>query len=299
MAGPPHVALGLCLAGCLLATCVNPYGWNVFLFVGNTTSVAYQRQIAEWVAPGPDRLIGILFLASVPAVFALLGWRCWQTGQPPALRDVLMLGCFLALAMGSVRMVAWWMLVTAPLLAELRVWLLPRLAVRDEDADRPSPVVAGVFALIAVVVVFSLPGLDRFNPLLGPTRRGPRVEDDLEAIHRHLDFYGKPGRIYSHFEWGGYLAWSTAPRHRVFMDGRIEIYPDDVWNKYTDVTYASQRWSAILDEYQVDYLILDNDLHGRSGLLEKVAQSPVWRQAFASRRAVLFVRTGTDVAQRR
>ena len=74
--------------------------------------------------------------------------------------------------------------------------------------------------------------------------------------------------------------------------------PDDVWAKYTTVTYAQPRWDAVLDEYGVEYLILDANLHGRSGLLQEVSQSPRWQQAFTSRSAVLFVRKSRDVAQR-
>src|SRR5437773_647570 len=82
-----------------------------------------------------------------------------------------------------------------------------RLGVRDEVAGRPAWLVGGVAALVALAVVFSLPGLDRHNPLLGPTRRGQRVEEDLEAVHRQLAALG-PGNVYSHFEWGEYLSWS-------------------------------------------------------------------------------------------
>ena len=281
-----------------MATLANPYGWTIYRYVGGTSSIAYERQIAEWVAPRLDRLIGVVWLASVVGIFGLMSWRCWQTGKLPGVRDALLLGCFLAMSCGSVRMVAWWMLASVPVLAELLVWCFPRLAAPDADADRPSWLVGGVAALVALAVVFSLPGLDRFNPLLGPTRRGQRVEEDLEAVHGQLMALGRPGNVYSHFEWGEYLSWSVAPRCKIFMDGRIEIYPDDVWSKYTAVTYAQPDWDAVLDEYQVEYLILDANLHGRSGLLEKVSQSPRWQHAFASRSAVLFVRKSRDVAQR-
>ena len=69
-------------------------------------------------------------------------------------------------------------------------------------------------------------------------------------------------------------------------------------SKLANGSYAQPDWDAVLEEYQVEYLILDANLHGRSGLLEKVAQSPRWQQAFASRSAVLFVRKSNDVAQR-
>jgi hypothetical protein len=76
------------------------------------------------------------------------------------------------------------------------------------------------------------------------------------------------------------------------MDGRIEIYPDDVWDKYSTVTFAREHWQQILDDYRVDYLILDADFHGRTGLLQHALASPHWQRVFVSRQAVLFVRQG-------
>jgi len=282
----------LCLAACVAATLVNPYGWTIYGYVLGTPVIAYQRQIAEWARPGPDRLIGLVWMASIATIVGLLVLRRWRTRQGPTVRDVVLLCCFLGLSVGSVRMVPWWMLVSAPVLAELLVWLTPKFAVPEDDAGRPSLVVGGVFAVVVLAVVFSLPGLDRFNPLLGPTRRGQRVEDDLEAVHRHLlrTASAPAGNVYSHFEWGEYLSWSVPPRYRIFMDGRIEIYPDEVWQKYTAVTCGSAGWEAILDDYNVDYLILDADYHGRTGLLKRVAESPQWQRAFQSRSAVLYVR---------
>jgi hypothetical protein len=275
------------LAGSFLATLANPYGWNIYRYVTGTSAIAYQRQIAEWVAPAPDRMIGVLWLLSVALVLSLLLWRWLQTRQRPALRDVLLLGCFLTLSCGSVRMVAWWTLVSAPLLAELLVWAVPRLAAPDPDAQRPTFLVGGVFGLIVLAVIFSLPGLAHFNPLLGQTRSGPRVEEDLDNVQHHLP--APSGNIYTHFEWGEYVSWS-APEHKVFMDGRIEIYPDAVWDKYTTVTFARTGWQKILDEYGVDYLILDTDYHGKTGLLDQVSGSPCWQRVAQSRQAVLYVR---------
>jgi hypothetical protein len=286
-------ALAACLAACVLATLVNPYGWEVYRYVGGTSSVAYQRQIAEWVAPRPDRLIGVVWLASVVGLFGLLAWRWARIRQLPQLCDALLLGCFLAMSVGSVRMVAWWMLASAPVLAELLAWRFAALTAPEADAGRRSWLAGAVAALAALAVVFSLPGLADQNPLLGASRRGPRVEDDLAAVQRYVDATGRPGNVYTHFEWGEYLSWASGPRGRVFLDGRIEIYPDAVWDKYTDVTLARPGWEAVLDEYRVQFLILDIDLHGRSGLLEQVSRSPRWHRAFASGPAVLFVRAGS------
>ena len=74
------------------------------------------------------------------------------------------------------------------------------------------------------------------------------------------------------------------------MDGRIEIYPEAVWDKYMTVTFGREKWQQILDEYQVDYLILDTNYHDKTGLLDRVGASPAWRKVFQSRTAVLYAR---------
>jgi hypothetical protein len=132
--------------------------------------------------------------------------------------------------------------------------------------------------------------LRSYNPLLGASRQGPRVEDDLEAVHGHLQAHAGAGRIFSRFEWGEYLGWSGAPNFKVFMDGRIEIYPDEVWESYGAVTRGLADWERILDDYRVDFLLLDASYHARTGLLAQVERSSVWRQAFRSRNAILYVR---------
>lgn len=282
--------LGICLAACLAMTVLNPYGIDIYRYVGGTSSIAYRRQIAEWVAPSPDRLIGIAWFASVALVVGLGVWRWLARRQLPSLADLLAMAAFLVMAAGSVRMVAWWMLVSAAPLAQLLAWRFPALTADDPEAHQPSWIVTAVAGLMALAVAFSLPGLDQLNPLLGPTRRGPRIEDDLESLKQYLLKNARPGNLYSHFEWGEYLGWSAAPRHRIFMDGRIEIYPDDVWDKYSTVTRAERGWNEVLKSYEVQYLILDADLHGRSGLLAAVRNSTEWEQAAESRSAILFVR---------
>jgi hypothetical protein len=201
-----------------------------------------------------------------------------------------MLACFFMMSCGSVRMVAWWMLASAPILSTHLVWLAPKLMPGPADDDEPSFAVSGFFTLFALAVIFSLPGLDRFNPLLGPTRRGQRLETDLQNIQCRLASTAAPGNIYSHFEWGEFLSWAAPPRHKIFMDGRIEIYPDEVWRKYTLVTTGGDGWDQILGEFDVNYLILDASYHRRSGLWDRVNASPQWRPEFQSGSAVLFIR---------
>jgi hypothetical protein len=283
----PCRRLALCLGASALATLLNPYGIGIYTYVGMTSNTAAARRIDEWIPPTLDQPIGLAFFLSLPLLAGLV-LAAWKRGKRTlSAREVALIACFLPLACGSIRMVAWWLLVIAPMLAVRLADLLPAAVAIPED--KPAAGAAVPFVVIVLAVVFCLPGLQTYNPLLA-ARTGPRVEDDLEAVHRHLRSSAVGGRVFSRFEWAEYLTWAGSPRFTVFMDGRIEIYPDTVWDQYAAVTCGREGWESILAGYGVDYLLLDAEYHARTGLLERVARSSTWRPTFRAGAAVLYAR---------
>ncbi len=283
---PRWLHFGLCVVAALVATLANPYGWKIYQYVGLTSNMAAARRIDEWVPPTLDLWIGKAWLASLVVLAGLLA-ASWLVKRRPAAWEVLLIVCFLPLACGSVRMVAWWLLVAAPLAARRIVQLWP--TTRDQKTPQPTLAAGLVCGVLAVFLVLSLPPLQRFHPLLA-TRQGPRVEDDLDAVHTHLKTHRPAGRLFSRFEWGEYLSWSYYPSYKVFMDGRIEIYPDPIWQDYAAVTCGQAQWQAILDRHHVDALILDAGYHAKTGLLRQVKESTAWQCVYQSREALLFLR---------
>jgi hypothetical protein len=277
----------LCLAASAAATLANPYGWHVYEYVGLTSATAPARHIDEWLPPGVDSLTGKVFAASIVAALLLFGSR----GGRPARRDVIVACCFLPAACGSVRMVAWWLLVSAPVLAASAAGAWPRLRVADAGDDRTSTLAGLVCLALAAVAVLNLPSLESYNPVLRLPGRGHRTETDLQACAQYLAEHGG-GRVFSRFAWGEYLGWALAPAATVFMDGRIEIFPDDVWNQYEAVTRGHADWQEIFDGYRVDWLVLDaSGYHGR--LLPLVKRSARWEEVFRQGDAVVYARSHT------
>ena len=146
-------------------------------------------------------------------------------GGRPRLRDVCLIACFLPFAVGSARMIAWWLLVAAPIMARLMAANLPVRLLNEGHEERPSFVSGLVLALLLLIVAMSVPGWKRNNPLAGTLRPSHRPEEDLQVVCDELSARGG-GRIFSRFEWSEYLGWALAPRYTIFMDGRIEIFPD-------------------------------------------------------------------------
>jgi hypothetical protein len=275
----------LCLAGCALATFANPYSWRVYEYVLLTSGTASSRRIDEWLPPSPSMLIGKAWLASLVLLAVLLALQ----KRRPSWREVALLAVFLPLAGGSARMVAWWLLIVTPILAAqaANLWAAWRPAAAPAP-DRPSWANAAACTGLLAVVVLSLPWLERINPVLSRPGRSHRTEQDLHAVAGRLSWEGG-GRVFTRFEWGEYLGWELEGRCTVFMDGRIEIYPDEVWARYGAVTRGRADWQKVLDEYEVDYLVLDTAGY-HSELLPQVERSRAFVEVMRQGTAVLYAR---------
>jgi hypothetical protein len=281
----------LCLAASVGATCVNPYGYHVYEYVRHTSGIASVRQIQEWLPPGMHLIISWVWVVSVLLLLVAFA----VGGRRPTVQEFCLIFFFLPLACGAVRMVAWWIFICVPILAAHTANL--SASWRDGEADRkPALAPALIGALMVLVLILSLPWLENYNPFLRSPDRSPhRDEYDLAEAVDYLKGEKSGARLYSSFEWGEFLSWKQWNDSRVFMDGRIEIYPDAVWDEYWAVRNVRADWQEILDKYNVDYLVLDKRGFYRDLLatLEKAADKPQtarWRQVLDKGVVVIYAR---------
>lgn len=265
----------------LLATLLNPYGWHVYQYAGSITARASGRGIEEWLAPNLHQWIGLIFFAS-PVLLAI----CYSAARRrPRPIEICFMLLFFPLACRSVRMTAWWFLAIAPIFAVLLATRFPERESRSGSRIAPSL----ICLLLAMMAVFSLPAMERFNPLFASIRSPHRVEQDLQYIAAaHLQHPDDHSRIFSRLEWGVYLDWALGPARRVFMDDRIEIYPDPLWDDYENVTSGQKKWPDILSRFGIDYLLLDGTYH--ASLIAQVNRSPLWERQSQCGEAILYRR---------
>lgn len=276
---------GTCLAASVASTLANPYGWHVYEYVGLTSGTASARRIDEWLPPGLDSLTGKVWALSLLAAVLLQA----LPGRRPTLRDLIIPCCFLPPACGAVRMVAWWLIAFTPVVATRLPDVWPRLRQADAGDERPTASAALVIVFLLGAAIASVPWLERYNPVFRIPGRGHRTETDLQAAADYIAADGG-GRVFTRFAWGEYAGWALRPYGRVFMDGRIEIFPDKVWSDYAAVTRGRADWEEILTGYGVDWLILDTGSY-HSQLLPLVRRSGNWHEELRSGEAVLFRRS--------
>jgi hypothetical protein len=272
------------LGACVVAGLVNPYGPGALVYLASIGSNPVIRDyVTEWAPATVSWREGIMFFVSVVVLAGLaLRARLRLTAV-----EVVTLLVFGYLAWSSVRAIVWWGLIIGPILARLLGSVLPS----RQPTGRDRPVVnALIIAGIAAIAAAALPWTKGALPILPAEKLGLFTEDTPVQVGAYLRSHDPPlsGKMFNNQAWGGYLEWAAWPRHQVFLDGRIELHPPQVWFDYLDVVFPSARWRALLEQYDVSYLVLSKI--EQKELIDDLHSEAAWRLDYEDDQAVVFTR---------
>jgi len=139
------------------------------------------------------------------------------------------------------------------------------------------PVVVVVIAMLSGVSVLANRGQVGFDPEGFPVRAAEFLEK------QQID-----ARIFSPDQWGGYLIYRFDGRRKVFVDGRSDFYGRELLENYWRVIEVAPGWNAVLNEYDVQFVLIPPD-HALAAVLKF---SPAWKQVYGDSVADVFERTG-------
>jgi hypothetical protein len=267
----------------LVATLANPFGprvWTYAVEVGTNPTIT--RFASEWEPTTIRSFTGVGLFVSV----AFVGWFLSRRPQPPPWPMLLRLAFFFALSLPAIRGVAWWGLVAPVTVAGL----VRRAPVVDRPADaaadrRGSPALNGVIvACVVASVVLALPWW-RTAPAGGPP---PMLVEAPEGLALAVERVSQPGdRMWVDQVWGSWFEYRL-PDRPVFVDSRIELYPQRVWTDYVDAANGREGWQGILDRWEVDVVVLDPDQSGQ--LVERIGRDAGWERAYLDGDGSVYVR---------
>jgi len=93
--------------------------------------------------------------------------------------------------------------------------------------------------------------------------------------------------------WGGFLIWSLAPEHKVFIDGRLDIYEyAGVLADYVSIMRVEQNAPALLRKYGITACLLHRD----ATLVGMLEASHEWEKVYEDDHSVILRRTGEAAA---
>ena len=144
-----------------------------------------------------------------------------------------------------------------------------------------------VTGAVALLCLLSLPWLRPRLALPEARRSYVSPETPVEAVS-FLRRLSEP-RVFHTEGYGSYIMWS-APDVPVFIDTRMELYPESQWRDLIALDGARHDWQAILDRYGADTLLLER---GRQdALIDAVAASSTWQLSYQDEQSVILLRKG-------
>lgn len=285
----------LAAAGCLLASLVNPYGYQLHAHIFAYLSDGFFRaNITEFHSlnfQNPEaRYFEILLLLG--AVSAFRGVRKGRLTWP------ILFGMWAHLALYSARNVEIFVLLAAPHAAETLAeglrhgvplswagWIRRGLeAVRELASelaalDRPPRLYPlSVAAIVSLAVLLRAP----LAPAAFRAEYDPKSYPVSAA--NQLEEAGLVRSVFTEDIWGGYLIYRGYPRTRVFMDGRSDFYGVPFAKEYIKAIGVQPGWQQYLGRYGVDTILLRPD----SALAGALRQSSAWRVVYDDGVALIF-----------
>lgn len=279
----------------LAATAVNPdfiWHWSYPIMVLGMKANAV---IVEWQSPNfhiPGAEQAYLFFAVV-FVLAYI-----YAARKRDLTEIAIPGLFILNGFISMRHMALASLVSIPFLAlALHDGILARAGQywRESAVSRAFDRVPGAryelgpreFVLNWIALLILAIGFVALRPTL-ELKKQLALEDlyPVKAVD-YVIAHRIKGRMYNEYNHGGYLINRLYPQWKVMIDGRADVYGDDLIMDYGVMSTGRQGWKEKLAGLDVDFAIVNID----SPIRQLMLNSADFRQVYADRKFAVLLRS--------
>lgn len=290
----------LVAGACAMASLLNPYGYRLHVHVARYLGVSfYLQHVSEFQSIDFHSFTAAYFETLM--VFAIAA-AVWHLGSGRLIHVTLLLSWF-HLALFSARNIPIFAVVTAPSIGlAVHEWLeyagsrwpelwMGKLAARLEDLERGlrTIVKAGkrrqwhlvpCFVVLVLALLLAHPGRVRTLRAEFDRTRFPSDAADF-LLQRGAS---RQTRLYSSWQWGGYLIYRLWPSIAVFNEGRTDFYGPAFVEEGLRTWEVAPDWNNILVRYGVNAALLPVD----SALASVLRERGDWKPVYQDEVAVLF-----------
>ncbi len=94
-----------------------------------------------------------------------------------------------------------------------------------------------------------------------------------------------PAPIFNSYNWGGYVLWDLYPRYRSFVDGRTDLFDDEILEDYLRAWRADEGWQQVLDAWNIQTVLIEPEAP-----LSDVLQRNGWQRIYSDDQATVLTR---------
>jgi hypothetical protein len=275
----------LLLLACLALVPLNPSGVQLYRYPFDTLRSSGMRSfIVEWFSPDFHESLYRPFLL----LWLLLLTALASSRSRPRGRVIVPLLLVSFAALDAVRHIPIFVLVAIPVMAAALpvASAFSSVSQRVPDSSRFRPLlIISVVSLIAVFGVVKWVSLAR-------SQAASEAEQYPQKAVAFLQTSDSPRRIFVYYDWGGYAIWKLYPEYRVFVDGRADLYGDDLLRQFKTALQLRSGWRDILDRWKVEAVLVPPSC----ALAQALLLDPNWHAAFSDSKAIIFLRAHPGIA---
>jgi len=255
-----HLVLILVLM--FVGSVLTPHGFDLWALPFTTVGrQAEQLLINEWQSPDFHDSSMLPFAAMLVIAIALLGGK----KDRAAVYEILLLGGFGVLGLISMRNIFFFSIVAPPIFTRYAGPVLKsigedlNLRLKLDFDSKPTKISGminvGLVFLVGLVVLFQI---SKFLPV------SANLEDFEErypvAAVEFLKEEMPEGNMFNTYNYGGYLIWALE-EYPVFVDGRADLFGDEIILPLYRILTGSDEWEQVFDEWEIGFVIVEPEAY--------------------------------------
>ena len=258
---------------CLAVLPITPYGTQlaVYPFDMAFSQPLNVANVLEWRSMPFDQTGGKIFLAIlVGFVILQVAYRfSWRLEEFALFLFGTMMACLHA------RFLLIFVPFCAPLLATIFARWLPRYDRAKEH-----------YVLNAILIAGVLIGMAWFRPTQASVEEKVAKKFPVAAVN-YMREHPIPGPMLNNYGFGGYLIGSLGPEHKVFIDGRGDLFErGGVFADYMAAVTLKPAGLFVLNAYHIQSCLI----YRNEPLATVLSASSDWLQVYSDSLSVIFVR---------
>jgi hypothetical protein len=236
------------------AISINPHGPSMVLYPFKTISIeALQNYIAEWQTPnfhGRETwpFLTMFFLTWISMAF---------TKEKLHAVDILVPLGIGYMSLTAARNISLFGLAVLPVLYRHLNSVVENILLRRKPSeDLPEGLTRKLNWLLLVLFLVAA-GLKITSELPDEVNQERIAEQlPLEAFDQ-LEQGGYSGQLFNSYNWGGYVIWRLYPSYYSFVDGRTDLFGDEILDQYFKIWLAEPGWEEELQRWGINLALVE------------------------------------------
>ncbi|MGC8741398.1 MAG: tetratricopeptide repeat protein [Candidatus Sumerlaeaceae bacterium] len=282
---PRIFKIGVVLLVSFVATVINPYGSEMWLFPFKVIQhPIFLQMIFEWMPPEFPFFTPFWVVVGVFLVIVIPAWRSLE------FRNIFLILAWTYLSLSARRNIVLFGYVAAPLfgqtLWQLCEFLRSRLRQRLQWLSHVPAVLLFFYSGYLVYAV----GYTLVNETVH--EMGVGINSTVPTRAADFILQTKPaGEMFNEYNVGGYLIYRLFPHYKVFQDGRVDVYGPELFYHYKVIESGNPTWRKAVKDYNLNFFVLT---HGGTkypyNLASQLDDDPEWTLVYFDDLCLIYVR---------